>query len=555
MDLKSPSSHRPTLYGTKHMVVSGHPLATMAGMRVLEAGGNAVDAGVAAGFALNVVQPDMANLGGVAPIALYTAASGSVATFNGVGRWPMNVTRDDLQRSGGGRIPTDHRRWVVPAAVAAWLSALEWYGTLSAGEVMAPAIELARRGFPANYFTRHNLEVAKQDLLGWPHSREVFLPRGEVPRLGEPIVQDALADTLEALAEAERRASGDRRQGIRAARDRFYRGDIARAIDAFARDLGAYLRFEDLAGFAVHELPPVRTSFRGQEVLSCGPWCQGPALLQALNVLEPFPLADMEPAEATHLMIEAVNLALLERNRWYGDPDVVDVPIERLLSAEHAAELRAGLDEDRSVTGGPSASDAAVTPDTTYVAVVDADGNAFSATPSDSTMLFTPMVPGLGIAVSNRGGQASLDPDDPNVVAPGKRPRMTPNPGIVLGPHCVMPYGTPGGDVQTQAMLQFLVKLLDPGLEPQAAVEQPRWASYAVPITEDPHPSKPHLVRIEGPLFDQVAEALTAKGHRVERWPTLAADAGGVCAIRLDLRTGVLAGAADPRRMSYGIGW
>jgi gamma-glutamyltranspeptidase/glutathione hydrolase len=274
-----------------------------------------------------------------------------------------------------------------------------------------------------------------------------------------------------------------------------------------------------------------------------------------LNLLEPFALADLSEAERAHLLIECVKLGLAERNRWYGDPDFVSVPIEKLLSKAHADELRALLDlaPPRGAGGEPAAA-IKLSPDTTYVCVVDAAGNAFSATPRDSSLLLGPMVPGLGFAISNRGLQSSLDPDNPNSVEPGKRPRLTPNPAIVVGPDFVMPFGSPGGEVQTQAMLQVLINHLDLGMDLQAAVEARRWASYHVPATEDPHPSRPGLLRLEASAPEDLFVGLAERGHIVEGWPAMAALAGGVCAIRREA-DGRLTGAADPRRMSYGIGW
>ncbi len=555
MELISPPTDRPTLMGTKHMVVAGHHLAAAAAYSVLESGGNAVDAGVAGGFALNVVQADMANLGGVAPIILYPAATGEVTTISGVGRWPAGATLDAIGAAGGGVIPLGPHRWVTPAAVDAWLTALERYGTMTVGEVLAPAIELATDGFPANYFIRHNLLDARDRMLAWSHSREVFFPHGRAPEIGEPIVQSALAGTLRHLADAERTAGGTREQGVRAARDAFYTGDVAEEVGAFAREIGALLRAEDMRSFRVREEPPVSTSYRGSRVYACGPWSQGPAVLQMLNVLEGFDLAALDDALRAHVTIEAVHLALADRNRWYGDPDVVSVPMERLLSKRYGEEQRAQIRMDRATPSPHGRRPGRASRDTTYLCVVDRFGNAFSATPSDSTILHTPMVPGLGFAPSDRGLQASLDPADPNSVAPGKRPRLTPNPGLVLGPGSVMPYGTPGGDVQTQAMVQVLVNLLDRGASLQEAVSAPRWASYSVPLTEDPHPAVPNLVRLELALFDAVGPRLEALGHEVEAWPERSAYAGGVCVAHRDDATGVVAGGADPRRMSYAIGW
>ncbi len=552
MSFAEPPTSRPLLLGRRHMVVSGHALASMAGMRVLEAGGNAVDAGVAAGFALNVLQPDMANLGGVAPIMLYLAAERVVTCFSGVGRWPRAATRDAVAAAGAGRIPRGPARWIVPSAVDAWLRALARYGSMSAAEVLAPAIELAAQGFPINYFLRANLETLPPGDAG-AEARRIYLAAGTLPAIGAPVVQPELADTLRRLVAAERARPGSRADGVMAARDAFYRGEIASRIAAFAAEVGSFLTEPDLHDFAGREEKPLVIRYRGNAVYSCGPWCQGPALLQMLALLQGFDPASLDAADRAHLQIECAKSALLDRNRYYGDPDFTDVPIAHLLSAEHAAAGRAALRLDRAreipVEPGGRA------PDTTYACVVDRHGNAFSATPSDSTMLMSPLVPGLGIGVSDRGLQASLDPADPNVVVPGKRPRLTPNPGIMLGPDFTMPYGTPGGEIQTQAMLQFLVNHLDLGMDLQAAAEAPRWSTSAVPATEDPHPADVNRVHLEARADPALAAALRARGHDVRIWPDYAALAGGICAIRHDTGRGTLSGGADPRRMAYGIGW
>jgi len=561
MDLAAPPTFRPTLYGMQHMAVSGHPLATMAAMRLLDAGGNAVDAGVAGGFALNVVHCDMANLGGVAPILLYDAASGTVTSIAGVGRWPRAVTLEKLRAVGDGRIPADFRRWVVPAAVDAWCTALARYGTRPLAEVLQPAIELAERGFPANYFIRHNLINAEAEIRRWEHSRETFFPRGHVPENGEPIVQTALAESLRRLVDAERRQGGTRTEGIMAARDRFYIGDIARGISDFAAAIGAFLRYDDLATYAVKQEPPVRVGYRGRWLYTGGPWSQAPALAQALQLLEGFDLAHLGPLDVAHVSVEALKLAMADRNAYYGDPEFVDVPLAQLVSEAYVARRRSAIDPERARLGGDAgpvglaAGNDVVAHDTTYICVVDRQGNAFSATPSDSTILVSPLVPGFGFGVSDRGLQASLNPADPNAVAPGKRPRLTPSPALLVGDDLVMPFGTPGGDVQVQAMLQFLINAVDREWELQAAVEAPRWASFAFPATEDPHASWAGLLRVERRMDPEVTEGLRRRGHAVEPWPDLAAQAGGVCAIRRDRASGVLAGAADPRRMSYAIGW
>jgi gamma-glutamyltranspeptidase/glutathione hydrolase len=553
MDLANPAAFRPTLLASRHMVCAGHPLAAAAGMRVLEAGGNAVDAGVATGFALNVAQPDMANLGGVAPIVIREPA-GRVTTIAGIGTWPRAATRARVAAAGGGRIPAGPARWVVPSAVDAWLTALGRYGTWTAADALAPAIELAERGVPANDFLRHNLRIVFERRTEATHTREIFFPDGRVPENGELVRQPHLADTLRRLAAAERAAGGTRQAGIRAARDAFYRGEIAERIGAFAREIGAFITEADLADYAVEEREPVAVPYRGRTLYCGGVWSQAPALAQMLRVVEAFDLARMSEAGRAHVLIETARLCLRDRNTYYGDPNFVDVPLARLLSDAHTAELR-GRIRGLAADAPPPRVVAPASPDTTYACVVDGEGRAFSVSPSDSTILVAPFVPGLGFGLSDRGLQASLDPADPNVVAPGKRPRATPSPAILVDADGVMPFGTPGGEVQTQAMLQFLVNHIDLGMDLQPAIEAPRWASFDVPATEDPHPAQPRLVRLESRAPDGLSAALRAAGHDVREWPPLAALAGAVCAIRRDARGGVLRGGADPRRMSWAIGW
>ena len=554
MSFANAETARPLLLGSRHMVCAGHPLASHAALTVLEAGGNAVDAGVAGGFALNVIQPDMANLGGVAPVLMHLVNSDRVTSIAGIGHWPALATLEAVKAAGGGRIPVAPQRWVVPGAVDAWLRSLELYGTLSATEALAPAIDLARSGFPVNYFLRHNLLEAAPRWTGSSNA-EVYIPGGRVPEVGELLRQAALAETLERLVAAERAAGGSRENGIRAARDCFYRGEIAEIAGRFSEEVGGFLRASDMRAFEAAEEPVLSVTYCGWRFYSCGPWSQGPAVLQMLKMAERYDIGSLPEAEFHHLLIEIVERALHDRNRYYSDPRFNKVDTDWLLSEAHAAELTEDLAPDRQGARCDALSKSGRrSPDTTYICVVDRHGNAFSATPSDSTILNTPMVPGLGFGLSDRGLQASLDPADPNAVAPGKRPRLTPNPGLMMGPEGLMVYGSPGGEVQTQAMLQFLMHHLHRGANLQSAVEAPRWASSAVPATEDPHAATPGLVYVEEPLIGQVGARLKELGHDPMPWPRQAALAGGICAIRRDADTGVLSGAGDPRRMSYAMG-
>jgi gamma-glutamyltranspeptidase/glutathione hydrolase len=580
VQLPPPPSHRPTVMGSHYMVSTGHYLATTAAVRILEIGGNAIDAGVAAGLCLNVVQPEFTNLGGVAPIILSSGRDGAVRTISGLGCWPRAVRREYFAIECGGDMPPGVQRCVVPAAADAWLTALKEYGTLALAEVAAPAIALAEEGFPVYPLLHANLAAAAETMARWPSSAAVFLPGGWVPRTGERFVQRDLAGTLRMLVEAE---EGNRHLGragaIQAARDRFYAGDIAERIAAFVADQGGFLALDDLKTFAVDVESPVRTTYRGYDVLGCRPWCQGPVVLETLAILEGYDLGALghNSVEALHLILEALKSAFADRERFYGDPTFVDVPLDGLLHPEYASMWRGRIDRERASPGMPSPGDpwslaardrpdevptipprildAPVKADTSYLCVVDDAGNAFSATPSDGVGE-SPIVPGLGLVVSDRGTQSWLDPDHPSSIAPGKRPRLTPNPGLIMRDgRVVSPYGTPGGDVQPQAMVQFVVNLIDFGMDPQAAIEAPRVATYSFPQSFHPHAYAPGLVMAEGRIPADVIAELGRRGHRVEPWPDWSAAAGSLCAAIVDQTHGTLLGAADPRRVAYALGW
>jgi gamma-glutamyltranspeptidase / glutathione hydrolase len=574
-----PRSTRPVVMGTRHMVSAGHYLAAAAGFRILEAGGNAIDAGVATGLCINVTQADLTNLGGVAPIMLYLADSRTVETISGLGWWPKAANIEFFQREQGGRIRRGIHRCVLPSAIDAWLTALERHGTMPFAEVAAPAIELADAGFPMYDIMLDTLSTpgSLEAMSDWPSTRRIFLPDGKPIPIGARVVQKDLANTLRLLGEAEQGAKS-REAGIRAARERFYSGDIAAQMVRFSRQQGGWLTLEDLAEFHVAVEEPVKTTYRGYEVYACGPWCQGPVVLQTLNILEGYDLAgrDRFDADIYHLILEALKASFADRDRYYGDPRCIDVPIDGLLSKAYAAEWRARISASIASPGMPepgdawrfstlqerqasrwqypSPSDGPVEPDTSYVAVVDRWGNAFSATPSDG-VTSTPLVEGLGFTLSSRGMQSWLDPDHPSCLAPGKRPRLTPGPGMVLKDgRLVMPYGTPGNDMQPQAMVQFLVNLIDYGMNPQQAIDAPRCATFSFPRSSDPHPYTPGLAHLEGRVDPSVPEALLRMGHNLRMWPDWSKAAGSMGTVHIDQTHGILHGAADARRVAYAIG-
>jgi gamma-glutamyltranspeptidase / glutathione hydrolase len=572
------ASSRMSIMGTRHVVSAGHYLAAHAGFQMLEAGGNAIDAGVAAGIAIGVLQTDKVNFGGVAPQIIYTAKHKKVHCIDGLGVWPKAAAPDYFMNKHGGKIPPGVERCVVPAAPDAWITALEHFGTMSFGEVAASAIRFARDGFPMyplmSQFITDNIDAYSR----WPSSRKVFMPRGRPPQTGELFVQADLGRTLQYMADEEKRAGRrrGRKGGLKAAREAFYKGDIARQVEKFVRKEGGLMRYEDFAGFKVNFEPTVKTRFDGIDLHACGPWSQGPTLPMALNILKGFDLKRMghNSPEYIHVVTEALKLAFADRHRHFGDPKFIKVPIAGLMSDQYAAWRRSLISFEKAFPEMPRAGDptthaelahrwmpvpqpdeAPGPGDTSYVCVIDKDGNAFSATPSDGSDK-TPIIPGVGILCSGRGTQSWADPTHPSSVAPGKRPRLTPSPALAFkNGKAFMPFGTPGGDVQPQAMLQVFLNVNAFGMAPQDAVEAPRFSTYSYPGSFEPHPYFPGRLYLESRIDRKTGDDLAARGHKVYWWDEMTWLAGSVCTIVADHKNGVLHGGADPRRPAYVLGW
>lgn len=554
---------RSPVRAQSHMIAAGHTLAAQAGLAILEEGGNAVDAGVAAALTLGVVQSDLVGVAGVAPIMVRTP-DGRVETISGVGRWPRAADIDTFIRRHGGHVPRGLLSTIVPAAPDAFLTALERWGTLSFAEVAAAAARCARDGFVMHELMAQSIRTEQADYAEWPSTRALFLPKGRPPEVGEVFVQAELAAVLDYMADEERAAAGGgRAAGLAAARDAFYRRDVADAIVRFHAAEGGWMTARDLAEFRVGVEPPVAGRFGRHTVYACGVWCQGPVLLQTLNLLDAGELATFghNSAGYIHRLAEATKLAFADRETYYGDPDFVDVPLDRLLSADYSAAQRARIRDDAVIDGAGLWPVGAVVDgpgsalDTSYACVVDRDGLAFSCTPSDGSTT-TPVIPGLGLCVSGRGSQSWAVPGHPSSVAPWKRPRLTPNPAIAVDDSGrVMPFGTPGADVQSQAMVQVLLNRAVFGMDLQAAVEAPRFALYGYPQSFEPHESGPDTLRLESRIDRAVVDRLAALGHRVEDWPATTWKAGAVCAIETDPANGALQAGADPRRPCAALGF
>jgi gamma-glutamyltranspeptidase/glutathione hydrolase len=560
---------RTTKYGLRHAVASGHYLASSAAAAILEMGGNAVDAGCCAGIALAVLHADEVNFGGVAPIMIRTA-DGETITIDGLGVWPAGIPADLFMREHDATIPTGLLRTVVPAAPDAWITALREFGTMSFGAVAAAATRLAADGFSVFPLLAAGIAMRARGYARWPSNAAIYLPGGRPPVVGERFVQRDLARTLTVMAEAEV-AYGDRRAGLEAARAAFYEGPIAARIVAYHEAHGGYLTREDLANFRCRTEPAITTLWRGMEILTCGPWCQGPALAQALLVVDAAGLngLDHNGAGYVHLVVEALKGVFSDREHHYGDPAFVDVPMQRLLSAQHAAARAQLINRERAADGLPPPlfgvaqplprASAAEEPShigeggTSYVCVVDRWGNAFSATPSDGAST-SPVIPGTGIVPSLRGLQSRPDPAHPAGVAPGKRPRLTPNPAIVVREDgSVMPFGCPGGDMQVQAMLQVLLNVEHFGMDLQQAINAPRFSTWSFPNSFAPFEYLPDRLVVEDRFDEAVLAELTLRGHAVSRWPAFTRDAAAVEAIIRNARTGFVEAAADPRQPASAI--
>jgi gamma-glutamyltranspeptidase/glutathione hydrolase len=570
------SAFRPTLMGTRHMVVAGHYLAAETGFTILEAGGNAVDAGVAAGIALGILQSDLVNIAGVAPIILYIAESREVLTISGLGTWPAAASVELFEREHGGHIPVGLLRTVVPAAPDAWILALEKYGTMTFAEVAAAAIRFASEGFPMHPLMAGLIAGNEEAYRRWPASAEIYLPNGRPPNVGERFVQADLARSLQYMVDEEAATKGDRAAGLKAARDAFYCGDIAATIVDYHAKNGGLLTATDMAGYRSAIEPPVQVNFADVDVYTCGPWCQGPVLAQSMALLKGMDVEAMghNSPDYIHTITEALKLAYADREGHYGDPRFVDVPLTELLSPAYNKERRKLIRADVAWPEMPPVGDPggrgssgsgwnlrdadgeqAMDLDTSYISVVDRHGNVFSATPSDISS-DTPVIPGTGLCPSSRGSQSWVVAGHPSAVAPGKRPRLTPNPAFAMAEgKFVMPFGTPGGDAQPQAMLQVFLNCNVFGMEMQESVEAPRFITSSFPGSFEPHDYFPGRLNLESRISGDTADALAAKGHTIEWWPDWMLRTGSVCAIKADLETGILAAGADPRRPCYAVGW
>ena len=571
---------RPLIRGRFYAAASMKAEATRAAERVLEAGGNAIDAIVAGQAALAVVDASANGVGSDAVILLYDARAKKVFSVNAEGTAPKLATIEWYQKNNGAKLPESDGllAGTVPGVVDAWYILLDRWGTMSLEQTLKDAIDLAENGFPIGDGLARTIERSRK-LRKYPSSVKVYYQNGHAPNPGEIFRNPDLARTLKKLVETEKQnMDKGRHEALKAARDRFYKGDIAREMAKFAEENGGLFRYEDFANFTAKVEEPVFVDYRGYQVYKNPSASQGPAELFALNILEGYDLKAMKhnSAEYIHNSAEALKLAFADREKYLGDMDFISIPYEGLLSKEYAGERRKLIDPNKASLemrpGAPEKFMKGATPpdrtvksntsgeadhegDTSYIAVIDKNRNMVSFEPSLHSAFGTGVVMGqTGIIFNCRGDYYSLEPGHANALAPGKRPRSTLQSTLVMKdgqPHMIL--GSPGGDDQIMRTMQTLLNMIEFGMNVQQAIEAPRWATRSFPASPFPHTMYPGDLSVEARVAEPVRQALIARGHKLRAsgaW-TMGANA----AIVVDLKTGALSAGADPRTDAYAWAW
>jgi gamma-glutamyltranspeptidase / glutathione hydrolase len=572
---------RPVIRGRTQAAASMKPEATRAAERILQSGGNAFDAAVAGQAVLGIVDAASNGVGSDAVILVYDAKAKTVVSINAEGTAPRLATIEWYQKNLGGKLPQSDTllSGTVPGVVDAWYTLLDRWGTMTFAQVLQPAIETAENGFPIGERMADAIATSRK-LKKYPTSVKVYFPGGAAPKAGDVFRNPDLARTLRKLVDAEKASAGKgRHEALKAARDRFYKGDIAQTMAKFSEAEGGLFRYEDFASYTDKVETPVSTDYRGYRVYKNPSANQGPTELFALNILEGYDLKTLghNSADYIHTSIEAVKLALGDREKYLGDMDFIKIPYDGLLSKDYAKQRRALIDPARASLelrpGVPEKfsstsqalldrpvhvnlqGDADHEGDTSYLAVIDKDRNMVSFEPSLHSGFGTGVVMAdLGFIFNCRGDYYSLVAGEANALLPGKRPRSTLQSTLVMKDNQpFMIVGSPGGDDQVFRTIQTLLNVVDFGMNVQEAIEAPRWATRSFPASPFPHTMYPGEMSVEQRVPEAVREALIKRGHKLRvggPWTM-----GSLAAIVVDPKTGVLSAGTDPRVDAYAIAW
>ena len=531
----APRATRSVVRAQHGMVASSQPLASQVGLDVLKRGGNAVDAAIAMAAVLNVTEPMMTGIGGDMFAIVYWAKTKELKGLNASGRAPRALDLDYFSRNNIKTMPqTGMASITVPGAFDGWVTLRDKYGSMKLTELLAPAIDYAEYGFPVMEKAAEDWDAEVRKLSRTPAASANYLVDGRAPRPGEIFRQPNLARTLRTLAEG--------------GRDAFYKGPIGKAIVDYMKANGGFISMEDLAATKADWVDPISTTYRGYQVYELPPNGQGITVLMALNILEGFDLAALrsQPGQYYHTLIEATKLAFADRNRYIADPSFSKVPVSELLSKEYAAKRRALIDPNRALDSPPP-GEVNLGSDTTYLTVVDKDGNAVSFINSLFDAFGSGVVAGdTGIVFQNRGSGFSLNPKHPNAIAPGKRPFHTLIPAMVFRDgELLMSFGVMGGAIQPQGHVQVLVNLIDLKMGLQEAIDAPRYRF-----------TTGREVLMEEELGSSVIEQLLKLGHVRAKPPgVLRSSMGGGQAVMIDPVTRTLMGASDPRKDGMALGY
>jgi gamma-glutamyltranspeptidase/glutathione hydrolase len=541
---RNPHQSRSAVIAQNGIVATSQPLAAQVGLSILQAGGNAADAAIAANAMVGLVEPMSCGIGGDLFVIYWDAKTEKLYGLNASGRSPYELSREVFRQRGLTEIPdVGPLSWSVPGCVDGWEQLRSRFGTLPLAKLLEPAIAYADRGFPVSEIIAGGWKGSTPNLQSWPDSAKTYLPRGRAPEVGEIFKNPALARSYRILA-----AEG---------RDGFYKGEIARKITEFSSAHGGYFSMRDFAEHHSDWIDPVSTNYRGYDVWELPPNGQGIAALEMLNILEPYNLRAMGPLspEYVHLFVEAKKLAFADRARFYADQEFAKVPVAELISKEYAARQNSRIDPQRAATKVPAGDPKLAHGDTIYLTVVDKDRNCCSFIQSVYYGFGSQVVPGdVGFALQNRGALFALDDAHPNRFEPHKRPFHTIIPGFVTKAgkpwFC---FGVMGGDMQPQGHVQVLVNLIDFGMNVQEAGDAARIQHFgsATP-TGRPMDSQGGRVALESAFPESTVRALEAKGHVVVRQ---SGSFGGYQGILIDEKHGTLHGGTEPRKDGAAVGY